>query len=182
MATSPGPVLDKGKARAPFVPEQLAPPSASTYNGRPPPTVSGGVSSDPSQGSASRPTNRQRLGDIQIETRLTGVDTLDEPVTKTIVRHRLLYTCRETDHSHRDGICFQYTRSSFKSCILEDPKGEKFYGQYFLYHMPHFIIIDERFNVQRLGPLGTVPLMPLPRRHVKHSCTPTLVLPTLDNS
>ena len=88
MATSPAPALDKGKARAPFVPEQLAPPSASTHNGRPPPTVSGNIASGPSQGSASRPANRQRLGDIQVETRYTAADTLDEPVTKTIVTHR----------------------------------------------------------------------------------------------
>jgi len=89
MATSSAPALDKGKARAQFVPEQLAPPSASTHNGRPPPTVSGNIASGPSQGSASRPANRQRLGDIQVETRYTAADTLDEPVTKTIVTHRL---------------------------------------------------------------------------------------------
>lgn len=62
------PVPDKGKGRAPYTPDQLAPPSA---------TVNGGTSSSPhlsgnigsSTQSASRPANRQTVGGMQVETR-----------------------------------------------------------------------------------------------------------------
>lgn len=80
-------VQDKGKGRAQFVPEQLAPPPTASKAGRPvSPTVSGniGSSSSSSQG-ASRTANRQLVGGVQVETRYSGVDTLDEPVSKTIV-------------------------------------------------------------------------------------------------
>ncbi|EPQ52806.1 hypothetical protein GLOTRDRAFT_46637 [Gloeophyllum trabeum ATCC 11539] len=69
---SPSP--DKGKARAP---EQLAPPSGSV------PSVSGNIGS--SSGGGVKPS-RQTVGGVQVETRYTGADTLDEPVTATIVR------------------------------------------------------------------------------------------------
>ena len=77
-------VQDKGKGRAQFVPEQLAPPP--TTAGRPvSPTVSGNIGSSSSSHGASRTANRQLVGGVQVETRYTGVDTLDEPVSKTIV-------------------------------------------------------------------------------------------------
>ncbi|KAF8954013.1 hypothetical protein BDZ97DRAFT_1869202 [Flammula alnicola] len=80
------PVADKGKGRATFVPDQLAPPI--TSNGRPmSPVVSGNIGSS-SQG-ATRSANRQMLGGVQVETRYSGGDTLDEPVTTTIARDLL---------------------------------------------------------------------------------------------
>ncbi|PPR03073.1 hypothetical protein CVT24_012386 [Panaeolus cyanescens] len=83
MAQSPLP--DKGKGRAPYVPEQLAPSSA-TANGSTssPHQLSGNIGS--SIQNAARPANRQTVGGMQVETRYSGVDTLDEPVTTTIVR------------------------------------------------------------------------------------------------
>jgi len=76
------PVVDKGKGRANYTPEQLAPPSTSI--GRPTsPVVSGNIGS--SSQSAPR-GNRQTLGGVQVETRFSGGDTLDEPVTTTIAR------------------------------------------------------------------------------------------------
>ncbi|KAI8969496.1 Yip1-domain-containing protein [Trametes punicea] len=75
----------KGKARAP---EQLAPPSGSAAG------VSGNIGT-PANGSApagQRP-NRRMVGGVQVETRYTGVDTLDEPVMTTIARDLLsIYT------------------------------------------------------------------------------------------
>ncbi|KAF9484399.1 Yip1-domain-containing protein [Pholiota conissans] len=84
------PTVDKGKSRATYIPDQLAPPSAS--NGRPmSPVVSGNIGSS-AQGAARSP-NRQTLGGVQIETRYSGGDTLDEPVTTTIARDLLsIYT------------------------------------------------------------------------------------------
>ncbi|KAI0058167.1 Yip1-domain-containing protein [Artomyces pyxidatus] len=69
------PIPDKGKGRAP---DQLAPPS-----GSPLPGVSGNIGS--SSDASNRPA-RQTLGGVQVETRYTGIDTLDEPVTATIGR------------------------------------------------------------------------------------------------
>jgi hypothetical protein len=63
------PVVDKGKGRANYTPEQLAPPSTST--GRPTsPVVSGNIGS-PSH-SAPR-GNRQMLGGVQVETRYLSI-------------------------------------------------------------------------------------------------------------
>jgi len=79
---------DKGKGRAP--PEQLAPPSAA--GGRPQsPNISGNIgSSDRTAGSGD---SRRTIGGVQVETRYTGVDTLDEPVMTTIGRDLLsIYT------------------------------------------------------------------------------------------
>jgi hypothetical protein len=79
----------KGKTRAPYVPERLASPS--NQNGRSmSPALSGNIGSGPS--GAPRPT-RQMLGGVQVETRYTGMDTLDEPVLTTIGRDLLsIYT------------------------------------------------------------------------------------------
>ncbi|PPQ90812.1 hypothetical protein CVT25_012132 [Psilocybe cyanescens] len=81
------PVADKGKGRATYVPEQLAPPGNS--NGRPPlspsPALSGNIGSSSAQ-NATRSGNRQTVGGVQVETRYSGGDTLDEPVTTTIAR------------------------------------------------------------------------------------------------
>ncbi|KAI0833533.1 Yip1-domain-containing protein [Trametes gibbosa] len=77
---------DKGKARAP---EQLAPPSASGGA-----SVSGNIGTPVNgpPGGGQRP-NRRTVGGVQVETRYTGVDTLDEPVTTTIARDLLsIYT------------------------------------------------------------------------------------------
>ncbi|CAA7267075.1 unnamed protein product [Cyclocybe aegerita] len=83
MAQSPAP-QDKGKGRASFVPEQLAPPSA-TPAGPSVPALSGNI------GSSSQPArpNRQTVGGLQVETRYSGQDTLDEPITETIARDLL---------------------------------------------------------------------------------------------
>jgi len=70
------PAPDKGKNRAQ---EQLAPPS---MNGPASTTVTGNIGST---SGPSRPT-RQMIGGVQVETRYSGSDTLDEPVTTTIAR------------------------------------------------------------------------------------------------
>ncbi|PIL35511.1 hypothetical protein GSI_02239 [Ganoderma sinense ZZ0214-1] len=76
------PVPDKGKGRAP---EQLAPPSASA-------AVSGNIGT-PVNGSGAPPSNRRSVGGVRVETRYTGTDTLDEPITTTIGRDLLsIYT------------------------------------------------------------------------------------------
>jgi len=68
----------KGKARAP---EQLA-PSSGTPNAA---GVSGNIGS--TSGGATAPTgSRRTVGGVQVETRYSGVDTLDEPVMTTIAR------------------------------------------------------------------------------------------------
>ncbi|KAF8917484.1 hypothetical protein CPB85DRAFT_1286118 [Mucidula mucida] len=77
------PVPDKGKGRA-RESEQLAPPSV---NGGPSsPQLSGNIGSSP--GGPPR-SARQMVGGMQVETRYSGVDTLDEPVTTTIARDLL---------------------------------------------------------------------------------------------
>ncbi|KAJ3744475.1 hypothetical protein DFH05DRAFT_1495369 [Lentinula detonsa] len=79
MPQSPQP--DKGKNRA-REPEQLGMPSANGNSSAP---LSGNI------GSLSGPPRsaRQTIGGIQVETRYTGVDTLDEPVSQTIARDLL---------------------------------------------------------------------------------------------
>ncbi|KAF5391621.1 hypothetical protein D9757_002407 [Collybiopsis confluens] len=79
MPQSPQP--DKGKSRARET-EQLAMPSANATSSVP---LSGhiGSSSGP-----SRPA-RHTIGGVQVETRYSGVDTLDEPVSQTIARDLL---------------------------------------------------------------------------------------------
>jgi len=72
-------IPDKGKSRAQPEPEQLAPPSS-----RPGPVVSGNIGS--SSQTTSRPANRQTVGGMQVETRFSTADTLDEPIVKTIGR------------------------------------------------------------------------------------------------
>jgi len=75
---------DKGKARA-REPEQLAPPSGNIQSGSA--GLSGNIgSSSPNTQYAS---SRQTVGGLRVETRHTGVDTLDEPVTTTIARDLL---------------------------------------------------------------------------------------------
>ncbi|RXW21765.1 hypothetical protein EST38_g4085 [Candolleomyces aberdarensis] len=71
--------VDKGKAASRYEPEQLA-PSSNAASGS---TLSGNIGTS-SQG--AQRSNRQTLGGVQVETRYTGVDTLDEPVTTTIAR------------------------------------------------------------------------------------------------
>ncbi|KIP07626.1 hypothetical protein PHLGIDRAFT_89264 [Phlebiopsis gigantea 11061_1 CR5-6] len=86
MATSPHSAIpDKGKGRAT---EQLGTPSGATEFPRTP--LSGNIGSAPSgvPGSA-----RRMVAGVQVETRNTGVDTLDEPITTTIGRDLLsIYT------------------------------------------------------------------------------------------
>ncbi|KAJ3823139.1 hypothetical protein F5880DRAFT_1569259 [Lentinula raphanica] len=79
MPQSPQP--DKGKNRA-REPEKLGMPS-NVGNGSS--SLSGNI------GSSSGPQRpaRQTIGGIQVETRYTGVDTLDEPVSQTITRDLL---------------------------------------------------------------------------------------------
>ncbi|KAG6845463.1 hypothetical protein H0H87_008823 [Tephrocybe sp. NHM501043] len=72
--------LDKGKGKA-REPEQLAQPS-NTPGGPSSPVLSGNIGS--SANGAAR-SARQTVGGVQVETRYSGVDTLDEPVTTTIV-------------------------------------------------------------------------------------------------
>jgi len=69
----------KGKARAPDV---LAPPSSASGSGAAAP-LSGRIG-NPS--SAPKTSTRQTIGGVRVETRYTGADTLDEPVTTTIAR------------------------------------------------------------------------------------------------
>ncbi|ETW83166.1 hypothetical protein HETIRDRAFT_417152 [Heterobasidion irregulare TC 32-1] len=71
------PLPDKGKARAP---EQLASPSSL-------PTISGNIGS--SSGAPRQPSTRQTVGGLRVETRTSGADTLDEPITATIGRDLL---------------------------------------------------------------------------------------------
>ncbi|KAG1744101.1 Yip1-domain-containing protein [Suillus paluster] len=78
--SAPSPVVDKGKSREP---EQLARPSETPS---PNPNVSGNIGSN---GAPSSSSNRQTVGGIRVETRYSGVDTLDEPVTATIARDLL---------------------------------------------------------------------------------------------
>ncbi|KAI9567408.1 hypothetical protein HD554DRAFT_999546 [Boletus coccyginus] len=72
----PSPVIDKGKSRAPDPIGQASSTSASAQ------AVSGNISSS----NAPHKPARQTVGGIRVETRYTGVDTLDEPVTTTIAR------------------------------------------------------------------------------------------------
>ncbi|KAF4596330.1 hypothetical protein EYR40_007983 [Pleurotus pulmonarius] len=82
--THPGlpqsPQPDKGKGRS-REPEQLAEPSGN--GGMASPMLSGNIGSTPA--GAPRP-NRRTVGGVQVETRYTGMDTLDEPVSTTIAR------------------------------------------------------------------------------------------------
>ncbi|KAG6910823.1 hypothetical protein DXG01_007138 [Tephrocybe rancida] len=71
--------LDKGKGRA-REPEQLAPPSNGA--GASSPVLSGNIGSSVNGPARS---SRQTVGGVQVETRYSGVDTLDEPVMTTIV-------------------------------------------------------------------------------------------------
>ncbi|KAF9468008.1 hypothetical protein BDZ94DRAFT_1246937 [Collybia nuda] len=75
---------DKGKARAREL-DQLAPPSNEPSASSP--VLSGNIGSSVN-GGPPRPA-RQMLGGIQVETRYSGADTLDEPVTTTIARDLL---------------------------------------------------------------------------------------------
>ncbi|KAF4613586.1 hypothetical protein D9613_007649 [Agrocybe pediades] len=84
LAQSPT-VPDKGKGRATYVPEQLAPPGESS-NGPPAAALSGNIGS--SSGGARTP-NRRTVGGVQVEQRFSAGDTLDEPVTATIARDLL---------------------------------------------------------------------------------------------
>ena len=63
---SQSPVADKGKSRATFISDQLAPATSSNGRPQPSPGVSGNIGSS-LQG--TRTTNRQMLGGVQIETR-----------------------------------------------------------------------------------------------------------------
>ncbi|KAI0029271.1 hypothetical protein K488DRAFT_56706, partial [Vararia minispora EC-137] len=75
----PSTAQDKGKSRAP---EQLAPPSGQ---------LSGNIGTSGGGGGAppTRGPTRQTIGGVRVETRYTGVDTLDEPITMTIGRDLL---------------------------------------------------------------------------------------------
>lgn len=70
--------FDKGKTRAP---EQLATPTGASNFPRTP--VSGNIGSVPN---GTPKSNRRMVGGVQVETRHTGIDTLDEPITTTIAR------------------------------------------------------------------------------------------------
>ncbi|KAG9314999.1 hypothetical protein JVU11DRAFT_4108 [Chiua virens] len=80
--TAPGlppPVPDKGKSRAPD-------PAIQTNNTSMP---AQGISGNIGSSSAPHKPARQTIGGIRVETRYTGADTLDEPVTATITRDLL---------------------------------------------------------------------------------------------
>jgi len=84
-ATPQSAAYDKGKTRAQ---EQLATPNSASNFPRTP--ISGNIGSAPNGAPKS---NRRMVGGIQVETRHTGVDTLDEPITATIGRDLLsIYT------------------------------------------------------------------------------------------
>ncbi|KAG0692800.1 hypothetical protein DFH29DRAFT_860611, partial [Suillus ampliporus] len=72
----PSPAADKGKSREPE--QSVKPPVTSSPNQN----MSGNIGSSGAPSSA----NRQTVGGIRVETRYSGVDTLDEPVTATIAR------------------------------------------------------------------------------------------------
>ncbi|KAH9940959.1 Yip1-domain-containing protein [Amylocystis lapponica] len=78
------PIPDKGKGRAP---ERLASSSGPSFSSTP---LSGNIGSAANGG--PKPT-RQSVGGVQLETRYTAVDTLDEPISTTIGRDLLsIYT------------------------------------------------------------------------------------------
>ncbi|KAI0342785.1 Yip1-domain-containing protein [Trametopsis cervina] len=78
--------FDKGKGRAT---EQLGPPSGNAGPLRSP-SLSGNIGSAPAAAPAS---SRRMVGGVQVESRSTGIDTLDEPITTTIGRDLLsIYT------------------------------------------------------------------------------------------
>ncbi|EJU04801.1 Yip1-domain-containing protein [Dacryopinax primogenitus] len=79
--TTPGTAgAGKGKGRAP---EQLAPPSNVNE-------LSGRIGTPSGSGSRSPNTNKsQTIAGVRLETRYTGVDSLDEPVTTTLARDLL---------------------------------------------------------------------------------------------
>ncbi|KAH7106374.1 hypothetical protein BKA62DRAFT_747567 [Auriculariales sp. MPI-PUGE-AT-0066] len=84
-AMAPSPTVDKGKSRAsPIAPSNPAlapvPPSGSSRG------LSGTIGSGSAAPKAPKSSNRQTVGGVRVETRNTGVDTLDEPVTTTIAR------------------------------------------------------------------------------------------------
>ncbi|KDQ57317.1 hypothetical protein JAAARDRAFT_178968 [Jaapia argillacea MUCL 33604] len=76
---------NKGKSR---FHEHLAEPSSASSPPQPsqPQGISGNIGSS---SDAPRKATRQTVGGVQVETRYTGVDTLDEPVTATIARDLL---------------------------------------------------------------------------------------------
>lgn len=119
-----GPPPDKGKGRA-HAPEQLAPPSNNA--GASSPVLSGRIGG-PANGAP--PTTRQTVGGVQVETRYvvlvrfvmclgslahryTGADTLDEPVTTTIVRRLTLSNMKQINRHliRRLVISSPYTQS-----------------------------------------------------------------------
>ncbi|KAF8583719.1 Yip1-domain-containing protein [Ramaria rubella] len=72
---------NKGKSR---VPEQLAPPRNASGGGGPSsPRLSGNIGSNPDGPAKSA---RRTVGGVRVETRYSGADTLDEPVTTTMAR------------------------------------------------------------------------------------------------
>ncbi|THH05860.1 hypothetical protein EW145_g4488 [Phellinidium pouzarii] len=71
--------IDKGKQRAQ---EQLAPPGSVNDAA----VLSGNIGSAASGSGAPPGQSRKFVGGVQVETRYSGVDTLDEPVTTTIAR------------------------------------------------------------------------------------------------
>ncbi|KAL0954507.1 hypothetical protein HGRIS_003474 [Hohenbuehelia grisea] len=77
--SQPSPQPDKGKGRAHE--EQLAPPSGTAAPSSP--RLSGNIGSTPQGAPRSA---RRTIGGVQVENRYTGVDTLDEPVSTTILR------------------------------------------------------------------------------------------------
>ncbi|KAF6757189.1 hypothetical protein DFP72DRAFT_1032566 [Ephemerocybe angulata] len=77
LAQAPGTPLDKGKGPSRYEPEQLAPVTSNAN-----PEGSSSLSGNIGSGGPSR----QTLGGVQVETRYSGADTLDEPVTTTIAR------------------------------------------------------------------------------------------------
>ncbi|KII85054.1 hypothetical protein PLICRDRAFT_166551 [Plicaturopsis crispa FD-325 SS-3] len=80
LASPRSPAPDKGKNRAP---EQLAQPSGNIAS---PSGISGNIGS--STGGPAK-SARRTVGGVQVETRYSGVDTLDEPITTTIARDLL---------------------------------------------------------------------------------------------
>ncbi|KIM24431.1 hypothetical protein M408DRAFT_331796 [Serendipita vermifera MAFF 305830] len=97
VASSPAPLSanTKGKGRAIPTPSPLAASSTQNTNGNAPTGLSGNIGTPnpanvpKSFGSNGAGGGRQWIGGVQVETRYTGVDTLDEPITTTMGRDLL---------------------------------------------------------------------------------------------
>ena len=83
-----GEQLDKGKGRASLAPPSQAASRAASPGG--PAGLSGKIGSNASGSSVGQRALRHEIGGIRVETRYTGVDSLDESVGDSLVRFILL--------------------------------------------------------------------------------------------